>query len=67
VVIVCSHSTSVLSGTASHQTETDSVAINVGDGIAVDETDKPSPQHTDHSRNGRVSTLFSDRYIFCGK
>ena len=58
VVIVCSHSTSVLSGAASHQAESESVAIHVGDGIAVDETDKPSPQKTDRPRNGRVSTLY---------
>jgi len=57
---VCSHSTSMLQGNVSHQTENESVAIQLGDGMAVShEADKPSDDHYGHSRNGRVSVLVS--------
>lgn len=63
LVIVCSHSASNLPGAVSHQNENESVSIEVGDGIAVKvEPDKPSPAHSDHSKNGRVSTLL---YLCC--
>ena len=51
----------------SHQADSESVSIQVVDGIACsDETDKPANELTDHSRNGRVRTLctvFNDRFI----
>ena len=59
LVIVRSHSTSMLQGNVSHQAESESVAIQLGDGTAVtDETaDKAADDHDGHPRNGRVSAL----------
>ena len=57
-VIVCSHSTSMLQGGVSHQTENESVAIPVGDGISPGEdTNKTTDDHIGHPRNGQVRSL----------
>ena len=52
VVIVCSHSSSTLQAGVSHQTENESVSINVGDGVET--TNKPADEHSPRPRNGQV-------------
>jgi len=72
--IMCSHSTSNLPvpADASHQAESESVVLQLGDGSVADETDKLSHEHTDHSNNVQVCTsahwqhqLLLSRYTCC--
>jgi len=59
-LIVCSHSTSTLQVPAdvSHHSGSESVIVQLGDGVAVDEADRPSREHDGHSNSVRVSTFF---------
>jgi len=59
-LIVCSHSTSTLQVPAdvSHHSGSESVVVQLGDGVAVDEADRPSREHDGHSNSVRVSTFF---------
>ena len=57
--IICSHSTNTLPvpADASHNAESESVVLQLGDGMVADETDKPSNEHNSHSNSVQVSTF----------
>jgi len=61
---LCSHSASTLQAGVSHQTENESVSINVGDGVVVadEAADKSADEHSPRPRNGQVCT-FVRQYV----